>query len=143
MKLIIAGSRTITDIEFLINTLKYFTISKNSIKEIISGGANGVDFLGEYLAKHSEIKLVKFPADWDAYGRSAGYIRNKEMGNYGTALLAIQKDNSRGTQHMIDIMIKNNKKVFVCYVKEQLKRKLNKKVKVEEYVNIIKYKEYN
>ena len=40
--------------------------------------------LGEQYAKEHGIPLVLFPADWDRYGKRAGYIRNDKMARYAS-----------------------------------------------------------
>ena len=42
---------------------------------IISGTASGADRLGERYAKEKGFQLRRFPADWNRYGKSAGYRR--------------------------------------------------------------------
>lgn len=84
MKVIIAGSRSIADyktVELAIEAAQF------EIDEVVSGGATGVDRLGELWAKENEIKMTQFPAFWNIYGRAAGPIRNKEMAEYADALL--------------------------------------------------------
>jgi len=91
MRIIIAGSRGFNDYKLLKD--KCFDIivdmifeNKNGIErkdiEIISGTANGADKLGEKYANEKHFKLKKFPANWDKYGKSAGYRRNEEMAIY-------------------------------------------------------------
>ena len=56
MKLIVAGSRTITDYQFVSNVLKdYYDIT-----EIVCGGAKGVDSLGKRVAEENNIPLKMF-----------------------------------------------------------------------------------
>lgn len=81
--------------------------------EIVSGGAQGVDFLAELYAKKHTLKFTEFKADWDTYGKSAGYRRNVEMAEYADALIAIWDGQSKGTLHMINSMVTQKKPVFV------------------------------
>jgi len=110
MKVIIAGSRDITD---------YSTVKAAYLKsgfdasEVVSGGARGVDYLGELLAKDFSISVKVFPADWNKYGKRAGILRNIEMAKYADALIAVWDGESKGTAHMISEAKKNNLKVFV------------------------------
>lgn len=78
---LVAGSRTITDYNYIKETLDYFLQNKTEIT-IVSGGARGVDSLAERYAKERNYGLKIFPADWDRYGKQAGYIRNDEMHKY-------------------------------------------------------------
>jgi len=115
MKLIIAGSRTITDYNIVKSAVEksgWF----DDITKIVSGCARGVDQLAIRFALENDIPVTKLPADWDKHGRSAGYIRNAEMGEYGDALIAIHKDNSKGTANMIKVMEKKGKPVFIQQV---------------------------
>jgi len=60
---------------------------------------------------------VEFPADWEKFGKSAGYIRNTEMAKAGNNLLAFWDGMSRGTEHMVNIAKRlhlNNNTVLVA-----------------------------
>lgn len=109
MKTIIAGSRTITDIDEALNNFNDWTIT-----EVVSGCARGVDKLGEVWATTNNIPIKRFPADWNNLGKSAGYVRNHQMADYAEALIAIWDGKSKGTKHMIDIA--NNKKLKVVVI---------------------------
>lgn len=119
MKLIIAGSRTISiEPVFIKSLLIYYGIYKN-VKEIISGTCFGVDKSGEnFVLMHNlkyfddKILLKKYPADWKKYGKSAGYIRNKEMAKYGDVLLLIWDGESKGSKNIKEEMLKLNKPVY-------------------------------
>lgn len=93
--------------------------------EIISGTANGTDKLGEAFAKKYGILATRFPAQWEKYGKSAGYIRNKIMAEYAAksnelgVLIAFWDGKSRGTKMMIDLAKKYNLKVFVIDVENK------------------------
>ena len=54
-------------------------------------------------AKDNNISLMCFPADWNKYGKRAGYIRNEQMAKEADALIAFWDGKSKGTKHMIDI----------------------------------------
>lgn len=99
MKVIIAGSRTITD-QNLLNTV--IEQSRLLITEVVSGGAEGVDTLGEVWARSQNIRITRFLPDWDRNGTAAGILRNIEMAKYADALIVLWDGESRGTKHMID-----------------------------------------
>jgi hypothetical protein len=109
MKIILAGSRSIIDRKHVV---KVIIKADWHITEVVSGGAKGVDTLGEDWAKINEIPIKCFPAEWSKYGKSAGYKRNEQMADYAEALIAIWDGKSRGTFHMINIARK--KKLRVC-----------------------------
>lgn len=110
MKVIIAGSRDITDLDEVIKAVKS---SGFEITEVVSGTARGVDKLGEEYAKLNNIPVKAFPADWYNLGKKAGFRRNQEMLEYADALIAVWDGFSRGTQHMIDITHRKGKPYFV------------------------------
>ena len=110
MKLIVAGGRTLTDYDLLKRNLdKLFSYDI----EIVSGTANGADKLGEQWAKENYIPIKQFPANWDLYGKSAGYKRNEQMAQYADTLIAFWDGESKGTKHMIDLAHKYKLKVIV------------------------------
>lgn len=110
MRTIIAGSRGVTNYECVLYAV---FLSPITITQIISGTARGADRLGEQYAIENNIELAQFPADWELYGRKAGFLRNKEMANNADALIALWMGGSKGTKHMIDIATKKGLEVFV------------------------------
>jgi hypothetical protein len=119
VSVIIAGSRDFTDYtlakEKLDKIFRLFYLNNEDVS-IVSGGARGADYLGECYAKERGLKLKIFPADWDKYGKSAGYRRNSEMAQYATHLVAFWDGKSKGTHNMIDLANKNNLKVRIVRV---------------------------
>lgn len=96
---IIAGGRDITDYFHLEEALES---CRFDISEVVSGGAEGADKLGERYAKGAGLALRVIPADWAKYGKSAGPIRNRQMAEYAQALIAIWDGKSRGTANMLE-----------------------------------------
>jgi hypothetical protein len=117
VKTIIAGSRGISGTEEALDAI--FKSCGWVISEVVSGTARGVDKLGEEWAERKGIPVKRFPADWNKHGKSAGYLRNVEMGEYADALLALWDGESRGTKHMIDIMNKLGKPVKLVIVTDE------------------------
>lgn len=126
VKVIIAGSRDFNDyllLEKFCNKIfsdlgkSGHNVEKSNI-EIISGTARGADKLGERFASEYGIIVSRHPADWDAYGKRAGYIRNEEMARYAATgelgiLIAFWDGVSKGTKHMIDLAKKHGLTVYV------------------------------
>lgn len=108
MKVIIAGSRSLFGPVDLAVSNSGFDIT-----EVVSGGAPGIDSAGEQWAKGSGIPVKLFLAEWDLYGKAAGIIRNRYMGTYADALIAIWDGKSKGTLHMINDMVTKKKPVYV------------------------------
>ena len=101
MKVIIAGSRNFNNYEFLKEKIENLNIQ---IDEVICGGARGADTLGKRYAIEHDIPVKEFPAKWDKFGKSAGFIRNKQMGDYADYLIAFWDGRSHGTYYMIEYM---------------------------------------
>ena len=100
MRTIIAGSRSVHDLnEVLIAVLEAPWVPTS----VVSGTARGADRLGEQFAHDFSLPVTRFPADWSAHGKRAGFLRNKEMAEHADALVALWDGHSRGTKSMIDI----------------------------------------
>lgn len=110
MKVIIAGSRGIDNIHLIAKAVRD---SGFKVTEVVSGTARGVDRLGERWATNNGVPIRRFPADWDTFGKSAGYQRNAEMAMYADALIAIWDGYSKGTGHMIQLANTHHLKVYV------------------------------
>lgn len=118
-KLIVAGSRDFSDYAFLKRKLDHLLQNIEGEIEIISGEARGADKLGEQYANENGLKFNSHPADWDRYGKSAGYRRNEEMAlsvknnnNFGGCVV-FRKNMSKGSSHMIDLATKHGLKLRV------------------------------
>jgi hypothetical protein len=117
MKVIIAGSRKITDPAIV---LKVIEDSGYNITEVVSGKAKGVDTIGEAYANINDIPVKSFPAEWEKYNKkTAGPIRNREMALYADAAIIIWDGISTGTHNMIQNMKRVNKPYFLVTIKNQ------------------------
>jgi len=76
MRIAIIGGRNFNDYELIDKTLEPYL---NRIRCVVSGGAIGADSLGERWAKNNNVDTLIFLPDWKKYGKSAGYIRNKDI----------------------------------------------------------------
>ena len=113
-KIVVCGSRSITDYDLLKNTLDRL-IDKTS-DAIISGGAKGVDQLAEKYAKENNISFEVIKADWENLGKSAGMKRNIVMINKADKVIALWNGMSPGTNFSIDYAKKHNKLMEIIYV---------------------------
>lgn len=100
VKVIIAGSRKFKDYSILSKEVDKFTNEMGDI-EIVSGGADGADKLGERYAKDKNVPLYVFKPDWDKHGKFAGIFRNREMANFADACICFWDGSSKGTENMI------------------------------------------
>jgi hypothetical protein len=116
MKVIIAGSRSIKDLNHVIDACE---ASGFDITHVIEGGAKGVDRLGRQYAQMNLIPFTTMNADWkdltvpnclvrqNRYGKYnalAGHNRNGDMAKVAEALIAVWDGKSTGTRDMINRM---------------------------------------
>lgn len=101
-KVIIAGSRNINNYAYIKNKMDAILKNVEEDIEIVSGGARGVDLLGERYAKEKGYPVKQFIPDWDELGRGAGYIRNAEMADYSDACVVFWDRASKGSIHMYE-----------------------------------------
>jgi hypothetical protein len=116
MRVIIAGSRTITEYALVEQAVRE---SGFQITEVLSGGARGVDQLGEAWARRTGIPVRCFAADWERFGKRAGYVRNEQMAGCAEGVIAVWDGSSPGTSHMIGIAREKGLKVFVLRPEER------------------------
>lgn len=104
-KVIIAGGRDFNDYNLLkdkVNKiLKEKRLTHNIV--IVSGCARGADTLALRYASENVLNVEEYPADWEKYGKKAGYLRNAQMAEVSDALIAFWDGESKGTKHMIDL----------------------------------------
>ena len=72
---------------------------------LIQGGARGVDYLAAGWAWRKKIPYLTVPADWEKYGKRAGYIRNSQMVTYFPVDIVVAFPGGKGTQMMKNIAI--------------------------------------
>lgn len=101
MKVIIAGSRNISDYQYFCNFMQTLYMA-DQITEVVCGMASGVDIMGKRWAEEKGIPVKKMPANWSLYGKAAGPIRNKEMAEYADVLILLWDGKSKGSQNMLN-----------------------------------------
>jgi len=106
-KVIIAGGRDFDDYKYMSSKLTELFENSAYFKgitiKIISGMAKGADSLAIRYADEHKLTKILFPANWKAYPRIAGFLRNNDMLSIATHLIAFWDGKSSGTKHMIDI----------------------------------------
>jgi hypothetical protein len=116
-KLIVAGGRSFVNRQLMDESINQ-TIAELPDQysvSIVSGMAKGADQLGHEWALQNKCKVYKYYADWDTYGKRAGYLRNQQMCDVADGLLAFWDGISKGTLHMITIA--RNKGIYVRVVR--------------------------
>ena len=100
MKVLVCGGRDFNDALTLGSWLGGVH-KQRGITLLIEGGARGADFMARKFAEWSKIPTKTFPADWDAHGKAAGHIRNKQMLDEGKPDLVVAFPGGRGTADMV------------------------------------------
>ena len=101
MKVIICGGRDFRDYEYVFSVLDGLHVS-NKFTHVIHGGANGVDlFAGDWAMKNG-VQEVRCNANWEKYGRSAGFQRNLAMALLKPDLV-VAFPGGKGTAMMVQI----------------------------------------
>lgn len=102
IRLLIAGSRDFNDYELLKSEID--KLAKQFINgfEIISGCAKGADKLGEQYAEENNLPVLKYPAQWEQYGKFAGIMRNEQMAKIADMCIVFWNGKSKGTKNMIE-----------------------------------------
>ena len=106
MKLLIAGSRSITEFDLS-------PYIPSDVDTVISGGADGIDHLAEQYADAHRLSKYIIRPRYDLYGRAAPLKRNQQMIDMADAILVIWDGISKGTRHTLDYAKKQNKPIML------------------------------
>ena len=102
-RILICGSRHFRDAKRIFQYIS--NLPRDTI--IIEGEARGTDTIVWVCCEILGLKYVSFPADWAAYHKAAGNIRNKQMLVEGRPDLVIfyhdDLDESRGTINLLEM----------------------------------------
>jgi hypothetical protein len=101
MRILVCGGRDFKDRDLLYKTMLPYMNEEDLT--IIHGAASGADSLARIWAEAFAHKVESYPADWNKYGKRAGYIRNTQMLNEGKPDLVIAFPGGKGTQMMINL----------------------------------------
>lgn len=112
IRLAIVGSRELTDYAWFRERVEQWIRVNGRPEQIISGGARGADTLAKQFADEEDIFLNELLADWSK-GDRAGPMRNTQIVNSATHVLAFPSKSGRGTQDTIAKARRANKKVVV------------------------------
>ena len=119
-QIVIAGSRKY---ENYTEAAEFIDVCIDEIKgkseiTILSGGAKGVDLIGEKYAKEHGYKIEKYLPEWNRYGKGAGPKRNEEMAKDCDLVICFWDGKSKGTKSMIECGRKLNKQVKIKLINE-------------------------
>lgn len=108
MKIGIVGSRTFNNYELLKQIVSQYNPS-----HIVSGGANGADSFAEQYANEFNIPITIHYPNWDKYGKSAGFKRNKLIVDDSEMIIAFWDKKSKGTVHSINLAKEQKKNIVL------------------------------
>lgn len=111
MKILVTGSRDWTDarkVEFEIFRALYEAKCPYPEAVLMHGACpTGADALADTYARATGMHVVTFPAEWDRYGKRAGYLRNVAMVHDSPDIcLAFIRNGSRGASMTADLSSK-------------------------------------
>ena len=110
---LVCGSRSINDL----NLDLY--LDKDTIGQVVSGGANGVDTLAERWAKRNDISFIAFLPQYDIYGgKYAPIKRDEDMVNYCDYIVAFWDGKSSGTKYTIEYAAKMGHRVYIHRIED-------------------------
>jgi len=95
----IVGSRGFSDLAAVANYVRDLPAGTT----VVSGNARGVDRAAETAARHRGLKVISLPAQWDRFGRSAGFKRNAEIVKLADRVIAFWDGVSKGTLHTVNL----------------------------------------
>lgn len=113
-RVIICGGRTYNDHKHAYNELDELN-RELCITHVIEGGALGADRIGRKWAYERNIPYTTVEAEWNKFGKRAGYLRNKRMRDEFNPDAIIAMPGGVGTQMMINLA--NEKNIPVLLIK--------------------------
>lgn len=118
MKVAIVGSREFADMPLIRRSIDRLLAVHGTDLEIVSGGARGADSIAESICRGADVPFKQFPADWDKFGKSAGFRRNEQIVAYSDMVLAFMapgREYTRGTRHTVELAVKAGKETHVYF----------------------------
>lgn len=108
LRLLVCGGREYADRDTLYAELDAEAAEHGPVGLLIEGEARGADSLAKRWAYDRGIPVAPFAADWEAYGKRAGPIRNRKMLKEGqpdrvVAFPGGSLSESRGTADMVKV----------------------------------------
>ncbi len=108
MKIAVIGSRNLA-----IDNLE--GIIPDTVTEIVSGGARGIDSCAKQYAMEHLIKYTEFLPEYNRFGKAAPLKRNIQIIEYADVVIAIWDGKSRGTKYVIEQCKRAGKEVTVYF----------------------------
>lgn len=119
----VCGSRGYSDYGEFKMVMNHILSSHLDEKIVIVSGScsSGADKLAEMYAKELGYEVKLFPADWNAYGKRAGFVRNEGMHKYiagsnsNRGVIAFWDGESKGTAQSFELAKKYGNQMK-CYL---------------------------
>lgn len=102
IRVLVCGGRDFTNMKVLDKYLSIL-VPWMYVDVLIHGGARGADLLSaKWVSKlFPSVPIEEYKADWDTFGKSAGYLRNKQMLDEGKPNYVIAFPGGKGTANMV------------------------------------------
>lgn len=116
MKIAVVGSRNFCDMQLVRYMVEeYFLPSSGQApyNVLVSGSARGVDSCAEETAKSIGAEVEIYIPEWDRLGKSAGFIRNRQIIDAADMVLAFWDGESKGTKNSIDLAVAAKKPINI------------------------------
>lgn len=115
LRILITGSRVWSDKDrmyWILFELHKKLVNNHRDSILIHGGAKGADLMAKDIWEAFGRPTEQHLADWDKFGKGAGFVRNAEMVKAGAHLcVAFIKDESKGATMCADLAEKAGIKV--------------------------------
>lgn len=105
LKVAVVGSRNYTRLDLVRMAIE---VMHDNVT-VVSGSAKGVDQYAEKIARSRGLAVEIYPAEWEKFGKRAGFVRNEKMVEVSDWVLAFWDGVSKGTAHTIRIAAKAGK----------------------------------
>jgi hypothetical protein len=116
-KVAFVGSRDFKDSDIILRAMERMVDRFESDIVIVSGGARGADLFSQIHADSLQIGHQTFYADWESHGRRAGALRNQQIVDASSVLLAFTCGTSitRGTSITVEMARKKGIETHVYF----------------------------
>lgn len=103
----VCGSRSIKSFGIVSDAIE---AAPFDIDKVVHGDAEGVDTSADVYCRIESIPVRGVSPDYEKYSDTPNYAplaRNKELVDAADAIIAIQQDESSGTQHVLEYALEN------------------------------------